>query len=388
MTWGMTAVAGATLVGGMMNQGGGGQVQTGQQVTQTDVPPYVRPYVERMLGQTAALTDINQNPYQPYSGQRVAGFSPLMSQAFERVAAQQVAPQIGQATQIARDIAPEAFRYGTLGTNIGSQGITAAQQGFGAGQAYQTAATSPADLAAYMSPYMQNVVDYQKQQAIRDFQKQAPMMQAQAVGQGAFGGNRLALQQAEANRALQNQLAGIQATGTQSAFDKAQQAQQFRANLGLQGLQAGYQGLGLGLQGVGTGLQGLGVAGQSASTLGSLGQTQFGQETAITDAILRAGMLQQAQRQKELDIPYQTYQESLNYPYKQLAFQSDMLRGLPLSQSSQMMYQTPPSAMSQLAGAGTTALGLYGLMKKKGGVIKSKKEGSDLADLRLHKLVG
>lgn len=377
MTWGMTAVAGATLVGGMMaNQGGGGggQTQTGQQVTQTDVPQYVRPYVESMLGKTAALTDINQNPYQPYAGQRVAGFTPMQIEAFNRAANQQVASQIGQATGIAGQISPLAFQYG-------AQGVGASQQGFGAGAEYQRAATSPADIQAYMSPYMQNVVDYQKQQAIRDFQKAAPMMQAQAVGQGAFGGNRLALQQAEANRALQNQLAGIQATGTQSAFDKAQQAQQFRANLGLQGLQAGYQGLGLGLQG-------LGAAGQAASTLGALGQTQFGQETAITDAIARAGALQQAQRQRELDIPYQTYQESLNYPYKQLAFQSDMLRGLPLSQSSQSIYQAPPSMMSQIAGAGTTALGLYGLMKKKGGVIKSKKEGSDLADLRLHKLVG
>ncbi len=377
MTWGMTAVAGATLVGGMMSGGsggGGGQVQTGQQVTQTDVPQYVRPYVESMLGRTAALTDINQNPYQSYGNQRVAGFTPMQIDAFNRAANQQVARQIGQATNIAGQISPLAFQYG-------GQGVNAAQQGFGAGAEYQRAATSPGDIQAYMSPYMQNVVDYQKEQAIRDFQKQAPMMQAQAVGQGAFGGNRLALQQAEANRALQNQLAGIQATGTQSAFDKAQQAQQFRANLGLQGLQAGYQGLGLGLQG-------LGAAGQAASTLGALGQTQFGQETSITDAIARAGALQQAQQQRLLDTQYQDFLESRNYPYKQLAFQSDMLRGLPLSQSSQSIYQAPPSMMSQVAGLGATGLGLYGLMKKKGGAIKAKKEGSDLADLRLHKLVG
>lgn len=348
MTWGMTAVAGATLVGGMMaNQGGGGgQTQTGQQVTQTDVPQYVRPYVESMLGKTAALTDINQNPYQPYSGQRVAGFSPMQAQAFQQAAGQQVAGQLGQATGLAGQI-----------------GIA----GLGAGQAYGQMATSPQSMQAYMSPYMQNVVDYQKSQAMRDYAMAMPKMQAQAVGQGAFGGNRLALQQAEAQRGLMSQLQGIQAAGTQDAFRQAQQAQQFQANLGLQGL---------------------GAAGQAASTLGALGQTQFGQETSITDAIARAGALQQAQRQRELDIPYQTYLESLNYPYKQLAFQSDMLRGLPLSQSSQSIYQAPPSMMSQIAGAGTTALGLYGLMKKKGGVIKSKKEGSDLADLRLHKLVG
>lgn len=365
--------------------GGGGSAPTSQSVSQTTIPDYARPYVEATLGKAQALSE---TPYQTYAGQRVAGATPMMAQAFQRAANQQVAPQIGQATQVAGQIAPEAFRYGALGTGIGAQGVQAAQQGFGAGQAYQTAATSPADIQAYMSPYMQNVVDYQKQQAIRDFQKAAPTMQAQAVGQGAFGGNRLALQQAEANRALQNQLAGIQATGTQSAFDKAQQAQQFRANLGLQGLQAGYQGLGVGLQGVGTGLQGLGAAGQAASTLGALGQTQFGQETAITDAILRSGMLQQAMQQKELDVPYQDFLAQQNYPYKQLGFMSDMFRGLPLSQTSQSIYQAPPSMLSQVAGAGATGLGLYGLTRKKGGPIKEKKEGSDLADLRLHKLVG
>jgi len=355
----------------MSSGGGSAPAPTSQSVSQTTIPDYARPYVETTLGKAQALSE---TPYQTFEGQRVAGFSPMQIEAFNRAANQQVAGQIGQATGIANQISPLAFQYG-------GQGVNAAQQGFGAGQAYQTAATSPADIQAYMSPYMQNVVDYQKEQAIRDFQKAAPTMQAQAVGQGAFGGNRLALQQAEANRALQNQLAGIQATGTQSAFDKAQQAQQFRANLGLQGLQAGYQGIGLGLQG-------LGAAGQAASTLGALGQTQFGQETSITDAIARAGALQQAQRQRELDVPYQDYQAQLNYPYKQLGFMSDMFRGLPLSQTSQTMYQAPPSMFSQIAGAGATGLGLYGLTRKKGGPIKAKKEGSDLADIRLHKLVG
>jgi hypothetical protein len=116
---------------------------------------------------------------------------------------------------------------------------------------------------------MQNVVDYQKSQALRDFQMGQPMMQARAVGQGAFGGNRLALQQSEAQRGLMSQLQGIQATGTQKAFEDAQRQQQFGAQLGLQGLGAGYQGLGLGIQGTQTGLQG--VQGAQAGYQGAVG---------------------------------------------------------------------------------------------------------------------
>ena len=362
--------------------GGGSSAPSSQRVEQTSIPSYAQPYVENMLGQTAALTDINQNPYQQYSGQRLAGFTPLQSQAFERVANQQVAPQIGQATTQAQGIAPAALGYGAQGVGIGQMGIGASQQGFGAGEAYRRAATTPSDIQAYMSPYMQNVVDYQKQQAIRDFQKEAPQMQARAVGQGAFGGNRLALQQSEANRALQNQLAGIQATGTQDAFKQAQQAQQFGSELGLRGLQAGYQGLGLGLQGVGTGLQGVSGAAQGAGLLGNLGQTQFSQETAITDAQLRAGALQQALQQQGLDVGYQDFLKERNYPYQQLAFQSDMFRGLPLSQSAAQVYTAPPSMGSQLGGLGMTGLGIYGMSggfgKAEGGTVKGYKKGGQV----------
>jgi len=366
----------------MGGSSGGSSAPTSQRVEQTSIPSYAQPYVENMLGQTAALTDINQNPYQQYSGQRLAGFTPLQSQAFERIANQQVAPQIGQATQQAQGIAPAALGYGAQGVGIGQIGVGASQQGFGAGEAYRRAATTPSDIQAYMSPYMQNVVEYQKEQAIRDFQKQAPRMAAQAVGQGAFGGNRLALQQSEANRALQNQLAGIQATGTQDAFRQAQQAQQFGSELGLRGLQAGYQGLGVGLQGIGAGLQGVSGAAQGAGLLGNLGQAQFGQETAISDAQLRAGALQQALQQQGLDIGYQDFLKERNYPYQQLAFQSDMFRGLPLSQSAAQVYTAPPSMGSQLGGLGMTGLGIYGMSggfgRAAGGTVKGYKEGGQV----------
>ena len=352
-----------------MGKGGGApSAPSSQRVEQTSIPSYAQPYVENMLGQTAALTDINQNPYQQYSGQRLAGFTPMQTQAFSRISDQQVAPQIGQATQQAQGLAPAALGYGAQGLGIGQMGV-------GAGEAYRRAATTPSDIQAYMSPYMQNVVDYQKQQAIRDFQKEAPRMQAQAVGQGAFGGNRLALQQSEANRALQNQLAGIQATGTQDAFKQAQQAQQFGSELGL-------RGLGVGLQGVSAGLQGVSGAAQGAGLLGNLGQTQFGQETSITDAQLRAGALQQALQQQALDVGYQDFLKERNYPYQQLAFQSDMFRGLPLSQSAAQVYTAPPSMASQIGGLGMTGLGIYGMSGgfkgAEGGTVKGYKKGGQV----------
>ena len=68
--------------------GGGGQQQSAapsnQVITNTSIPAYAQPYVENMLGQTAALTDINQNPYQTYGGQRLASFTPLQNQYYTK----------------------------------------------------------------------------------------------------------------------------------------------------------------------------------------------------------------------------------------------------------------------------------------------------------------
>ena len=51
---------------------------TSQNVTQTTIPEYAKPYAEKMLGKTEALTNA---PYQPYQGERIAGFTPMQQQA-------------------------------------------------------------------------------------------------------------------------------------------------------------------------------------------------------------------------------------------------------------------------------------------------------------------
>jgi hypothetical protein len=106
--------------------------------------------------------------------------------------------------------------------------------------------------------------------------------------------------------------------------------------------------------------------------LGQLGQTQFGQEQAILGEQQKVGAVQQAQAQQALDLAYQDFLKQRNFPYQQLAFQSDMLRGLPLSQSAQSLYSAPPSMGSQLGGLGMSALGIYGMsggFKAKGGMV-------------------
>jgi hypothetical protein len=304
---------------------GGGQQQQQQQVSSTEVPAYARPYVERMLGKSEALS---QTPYQAYRGERIAGFTPMQQQAFQGVANLQPAQQLGLGTQFA-----------------GISGL----QGLGAGQRYAQQATDPNAMQAYMSPFTNLALEPQMREAARRSAMEGQMQQAQAAQRGAFGGSRSALIEAERQRNLGQQQADIYGRGMQTAFEQARQAQQFGADLGL-------RGAGMGLQ--------------AAGQLGQLGQTQFGQQKDIIQGQLSAGAQQQALEQQRLGQAYQDFQNQRQYPYQQLAFMSDMLRGLPLSQQTQTMYQAPPSTASQLAGLGTAAYGAYKLFgAKEGGLM-------------------
>jgi len=350
--------------------GGGGSNQTPETQTQiSELPEWARGYAKDTLSKASALTDINKNPYQQYGGERIAGFQPMQQQAFESAATMRPSEQLGLGTSLAG-----AAGLGALGTNY--------QGGRFQGGQFNTQAAEE-----YMNPYTQKVVDYQKAQALRDFQIAQPMRQAQAVQQGAFGGSRSAIVDAEAQRALNSQLQGIEATGQQAAFQNAQQ--QFNADQArrLQAQQMGEQsrqyGAGLGLQGLQTGLQ-------AAGQLGQLGQTEYGQRMGITGLQSQFGAQQQQQAQRPLDVAYQDFLNQQNYPYKQLGFMSDMIRGLPLGQqSTSQIYSPPPSTAQTVASLGVGAAGLSkaGVFGAEGGLMESYADGGVTSDQNVESIL-
>jgi hypothetical protein len=288
-------------------------------------------------------------PCTPYStdvNNYFAGFSPLQQQAQQTTAGLQTPGQYGAATNLA----------GASG--LGAFGV--AQQAMGAGQQFAQQAQDPRAMQGYMSPYMQNVVDYQKSQALRDYNIAKPMRARQAVGQGAFGGSRQAIMEAEAERSLGSQLQGIAATGSQKAFEDAQRQQQFGAQLGMQGLQ--------------TGLQGYGQMGQAASTLGQLGGQQLGAQKEIIGLQNQMGKEQQALEQNKINQAIQDYAIAQQYPMMQLGMMNAMLRGLPLQTQTTQLYQAQPSMLQQGIGLTGAASTLFG-GKAAGGAIKEYRQG-------------
>jgi hypothetical protein len=352
--------------GGVFRTGGGsggGGAPSQTTVQNSNIPEYARPYVETMLGSAQQQiynyddtgTATGFKPYVPYgatvdaagnitntaqeqAGAAVAPFSPLQQQAFRN------AGTVGM---------PGQFNLGTGYQAMGGAGA------LNAGQNYNMMATNPYAQQAFMSPYMQNVVDVQKQEALRDAQKSNIGMNLASARQGTYGGARQVLAEQERNRNLQTQLGNIQATGTQKAFETAQQAQQYGANLGLQGYG----------QAVGAG-----------TALGQMGGQQLAAQQGIVGLQSQMGQQQQAQQQNYINQAIQNYAMQQQYPMQQLSAMSGLLRGLPLQSATTQSYQAAPSAISQISGLGLTGAAAYGMMKKEGGVIKSYANGGTVED--------
>jgi len=288
--------------------------------SQTTIPEYAKPYAEKMLGKAEAITE---SPYQTYGGQRMATSTPEQQAARQNVAGMEQPGQFAAGTGLAA--------AGGLGA-------------LGAGQQYMQMATDPGAQQAFMSPYMQNVVDLQKQEAIRDAQKGMLAQNLGAARQGTYGGARQLLAGTERERNLQQNLANIQASGTQKAYEDAMRGMQFGTTAGIQGAQA---------------------ATQAGATLGQLGIGQQQAGIDLAKAQEAFGAMGQAEQQKALDIQYQDFLQQQQYPYKQLGFMSDILRGSAnlAATGGKTIYEPPPSVASQIGGLGLAGLGVYNLLK-------------------------
>lgn len=430
--------------GRIYGSGGGGH--TTSTVTQQNIPDWLRPQTEALLGGATkeffntekkidpttkeSYEEIQSiKPYVPYSVNArdyVAGFSPMQQQVFSESANMQRPAGFGYGSELAGisglgglETASKGFGYGQAGFGAGQLGQQLAvgrgglfgnlgagygMQSAGMGGRYEGMATSPGTVQSFMSPYQQNVIDMQKQAAIRDYDIQSQNLKAQAARSGAYGGSRQAIQAAEAQRNLNAQLQNIENTGRQSAYDRAIQSMQFGTSTGLQGLQGaqaglstalqgvqqqlagtaqGMQGAQAGLQGVSSAQAGYGLTGQAAQNMANIARQQQEADIARMGFQGQQGQLQRTAEQDIINQSIQNYALAQQYPAQQLAAFNALLRGQAAPATTVSQYQAAPSGISQLAGLG---MGAYGLSRaignKKGGKIEDK-DGID--DLLIHR---
>lgn len=315
---------------------------TSQNISSSSVAGWAQPYINQYL--TQAQTLANQGPNQALQNVYAAAGNLQTPGQFA-----QGTDLLNQAGQGQLGTTGTALGYGQQGVGIGQTGMN---YGMGAGQNYANQATNPNSVGAYMNPYLQQSLA--PQLALLNQQQQIGNqgIAAQATGQGAFGGNRATLAQGLNNQGYD--LAKQQAIGQgyNNAFNAATQAQQFGANLGLQGAQmgvnSGLQGLQTGLQGVQGAQQGYNGAAQAGTGLGNLGAQQ-GQYNL-----------------NQLTLQNQIANQQYNLPAQNLQFMQGMMSGLPISNQTTQGYQAPPNALSQMAGIGTTVIGGLGALNKAG----------------------
>ena len=193
---GIGTVAGT--VGAVKSLTGGGGSAAGQTTTTQQVDPQTQAMQQDLYRRSQQIA---QQPFIPYTGPMVAGFSPDQLRQF-------------QATR------------GLFETGMGfdpTKGLQALAQ-------EQRPMAAPAasllgqDISAYQSPYQQQVIDL----AMQDIQRQADIArtgaQERAIRAGAFGGSRSALLEAESQRPYAEQAARTAASLRQAGFEQAQRA--------------------------------------------------------------------------------------------------------------------------------------------------------------------
>ena len=291
---------------------GGGSSSGPQQVTSTttNLPEYARPYFENLMGRAQAQS---YQQYTPYPEERIAGFTPAeqqIQQAYMGLGAPsqtavgsalaqqaglgalmggytpgQFASQQVQGGRYATPMVTDIPQYATPMVSglpqYAAPQMQAAQTGYNpALTTYQVSGpetfTTPGAAQQYMSPYMQNVVDVQKREALRGAKQQQLASDLGAARQGTYGGSRQLMAALGRERQLGQQLSDIQAGGLQGAYQAAQQ--QF--NVEQQARQAA----------------------QQANLQAALGVQQLGTQTGLQTALANLTAAQQQQVQNQAAI--------------------------------------------------------------------------------------
>lgn len=332
---GITAAAG--LAGGLLSKGGalGGSGGQPMQYSQTNssLPDWVNNAAQQNYG---FATNAAYNLQQPYSGQRVADMPSGMTSDINALQA-----NVGATNP--------AFQQASAITN----GLT----GFNPAQITpQTMAGT--NLAPYMNPYTQSVIDPSMQLIAQQNQQGLNAIGNNAIGAKAFGGSRQGVAEGAQN-AQSNLLAGQ--LGAQLNSQNFQQAQTAATGDITRNMTAQQNNQAAGEWGAT-------FQGQMANQLANLAQGQQQNYLQGLNAAMGGQQMLQTQNQNQINAQMQQYAEQGQYPLQQLAIFQNALAQSPYGQQTTQM--TPgPSTNPLMSGLGTaaTAAGLYGMLNQGGG---------------------
>ena len=337
--------------------------------TKTESSNTVDPQLMALYQQNyATASQVANTPFQPYTGERVAGFTPAQIQGQNALLSAASDPTALNAIGRAQNSVSGLMNYQAptiAAPTIGTPTLVAATQvspvSVAAGQLSQT------DLSPYINPYTDDVVNSALADLQHARQVQGVADNASATAAHAFGGTRQAVLDANTTNDYLRNVASTTAGLRQSAYQNAQQAalsdignrlsadqfnatnrlsaDQFNATNGLNADQfnatnrlnadqfnatGAYNAAAANAANTlaGANLQ-LNAAGQYAG----LGSDYFNQLAQQGNLYSTVGAQQQALQQSQDDAAYDEFLRQLNYPYQQQQLRNQALGMMPIQQT-------------------------------------------------------
>lgn len=311
-----------------------------QEVTQTNLPAYLEPFVTRIAGRAE---EASNRPYEAYGNPRISDFNADQTAAFgaTRGLAGTYQPQMNMAANTVNSAA-QSVQGGLAGVNPVAYN---APRTFGSEQAQQ-----------YMNPFIQGVMDRTRSSALQTLQEQRARANSDLANSAPFGSYGDIVNKSLMERDYGNRIADQDANLLMQGFTNAQQ--QFNADRGFGQGQDEATNRTM-FERANLGLRGAELMGNLGGQQASLASQQRGLASADIDALQKIGLQQQQQKQSSLDLAYNDFINQRDYGDNRLQFMSNIIRGLPSQMGSDTTTYAPPAnPYSQLLGLGTSAMGL------------------------------
>jgi len=280
-------------------------------------------------------SQIANTPFQPYTGERVAGFNGNQTAGFNALLSAASDPTATNAIGQAQN---------TIGSLLSYRAPTvAAPPTVTAGQ------LSGTDLGPYLNPYTNDVVNAALNDLQHARQVQGVADNEAATAAHAFGGTRQAVLDANTTNDYLRNVASTTAGLRQAGYQNAQQAALSDIGNRLAADQFNAAGTyNAGTANAANDLTGAGLRMNAANQYANLGQTYFNQLGQQGQLYSQVGAQQQALQQTQDEAAYEEFMRQLNYPAQQQQLRNQALGMMPMQQTQSTTSSSSPGFLDVL----------------------------------------
>jgi hypothetical protein len=316
----------------------------------------------------ARANQVADLPFQPYTGERLAGFNTNQTAGFNALLAAAADPTATIAISQAQNTVGSLLNY-RAPTIAAPQAV--APVNISAGQ------LSATDISPYLNPYTSNVIDATLGDLAHAREVQGVADNAAATAAHAFGGTRQAVLDANTTNDYLRNVASTTAGLRQAGYQNAQQAalsdianrfaaDQYNTTNRLNADQFNATGAyNANVANAANDLAGAGLRMNAANQYSGLGNDYVNQLIRQGGLYSAVGAQQQALQQTQDDAAYEEFMRQLNYPYQQQQLRNQALGMMPMQQTTSQTTTKQGDVLGGILGtlAGGAQLGakLYGM---------------------------